>query len=164
MKRSNPIFIGWQGVILAIAVIVAGLLESAYCKMDRTVLLLQQTPPQGGEISPSAGLHHFDLNTEVTLTAIPKPSYKFVYWLGDVSEPTANSTVVYLDAPKIVIAVFVRDEYEFLAVEERTQSALGGDLIARGTYSRQGFIPEPAMVLLLGLGTLILRRRRIGNW
>jgi hypothetical protein len=168
------------------------LLEPAYCETDGTALLLQQAPPQGGIITPDVGVHHFDLNTDVTLTAVPRPGYQFIYWLGDVSDPTANRTVVYLDAPKIVVAIFERAEYKFLDVQERSQSAPGGGLSrSAADYGRQGFgggggrrpekprwpeppdqepqpepddfpvpIPEPATVCLLGLGGLILLRRK----
>ena len=139
MKRNNSIFIGWKGVVLALAVVLCGLLEPAYCQTDGTALLLQQTPPQGGKISPSVGIHHFEPYAEVTLTAVPKPGYHFVYWLGDVSDPTANSTIVYLDAPKIVIAVFERVEYDFLVAEEGSQSSPVGGLVgSAGDYARGG--------------------------
>ena len=153
MGRSNSIFFGWQGVILALALVLYGLLEPAYCQgpilqnvakwepqADGTVLLLQQTPPEGGEISPGVGVHHLERSTEVTLTAVPKPGYQFVYWLGDVSDPTVNRTIVYLDTPKIVIAVFERSEYEFLVVQERSQSAPGSGLfLSAPDYIRQGY-------------------------
>ena len=139
MKRNNSILIGWEGVILALAVVLCGLLEPAYCETDGTALLLRQTPPQGGKITPSVGVHHFELYTGVTLTAVPEPGYHFVYWLGDVSDPTANSTIVYLDAPKIVIAVFERSEYDFLTGEERPQSRPVGGLVgSAGDYARRG--------------------------
>ncbi len=191
MRRYSSIFIRWRAVILAVMFILCALLEPAYCETDGTALLLQQTPPQGGTITPDVGVHHFDLNTDVTLTAVPRPGYQFVYWLGDVSDPTANRTVVYLDAPKIVIAIFERAEYKFLDVQERAQSAPGGGLFAGAAdYARHGFfggggrrpngprppdqepqpepddddfpvpIPEPATVCLLGLGGLILLRRK----
>jgi len=118
------------------------LLEPAYCETDGTALLLQQAPVQGGTITPDVGVHHFDLNTDVTLTAVPRPGYQFIYWLGDVSDPTANRTVVYLDAPKIVVAIFERAEYKFLDVQERAQSAPGGGGFAgagAADYVRQGF-------------------------
>ena len=189
MRRNSSIFVRWRAVILAAIFISCALLEPAYCETDGTALLLQQAPPQGGTITPDVGVHHFDLNTDVTLTAVPRPGYQFVYWLGDVSDPTANRTVVCLDAPKIVIAIFERAEYEFLDVQEKAQSAPGGGLLAGAAgYGRQGFgggggrrpngprpphqepppepddfpvpIPEPATVCLLGLGGLILLRRR----
>ncbi len=140
MRRNSSIFIRWRAVILETIFILCVLLEPAYCETDGTALLLQQTPPQGGTITPDVGVHHFDLNTDVTLTAVPRPGYQFVYWLGDVSDPTANRTVVYLDAPKIVIAIFERAEYKFLDVQEMTQSAPGGGLFAGAAdYARQGF-------------------------
>jgi len=182
MKRNNSIFIGSQTVILTLAVVLFGLFEPAYCETDGTALLLRQTPPQGGKITPSVGVHHFEPYAGVTLTAVPKPGYHFVYWLGDVSDPTANSTIVYLDAPKIVIAVFERSEYDFLAGEEMPQSSPVGGLSGGGAdYSRRGGggigrirgrgereeeppeeedfpvpepIPEPATGVLLVLGSL----------
>jgi len=198
MRRSNTIFIGWQTAILALVVFLCGLPEPAYCQADGTVLLLQQTPPEAGTITPGVGVHSFESDIEVTLTAVAKPGYQFVYWLGDVSEPTANRTVVYLDAPKIIIAVFERSEYEFVFVQERSQNAPASSLYISGVVATQGGfgggggerppkwrwptppepeesepipvpeegddfpvpIPEPATVCLLGLGGLILLRRR----
>ena len=190
MKRNSSICIRWKAAILAVMFILCALLKPAYCETDGTALLVQQTPVQGGTITPDVGVHHFDLDTDVTLTAVPRPGYQFVYWLGDVSDPAANRTVVYIDAPKIVIAIFERAEYEFLDVQERAQSAPGGGLFASAAdYARQGFgggggrrpngpswpkppngepddddfpvpIPEPATVCLLGLGGLSLLCRR----
>jgi hypothetical protein len=138
--KSSTLFVRRQTVILAVAAVLYGLLTSAYCQPDGVVLLLQQTPAEGGQITPAAGVHRLGLLTEVALTALPKPGYQFVYWLGDVSEPSESSTVVYLDAPKIVIAVFRRAEYESLVVVERPQSMPGGGVFySAADYSRGGF-------------------------
>ncbi len=143
MKRNNSIFIAWQLVILALVVFLCGLIEPAYCQSDDSVLLLQQTPPEAGKITPGVGVHHFESGTEVALTAIPRPGYQFIYWLGDVSDSTANSTIVYLDVPKIVLAVFEQSEYEFLLAEEGPQSAGGGGgsglFPSAADYARQGY-------------------------
>jgi hypothetical protein len=132
MKYNSSKFVGWLGAILAVAVVLAALTESAsaysYCPTDTTVLLLQKTPPQGGQINPKVGVHQFESNTEVILTAVPNPGYHFIYWLGDVSDPTANSTIAYIDGPKIIIAVFERAEYAFLTMIEMIKSTSGGGL------------------------------------
>ncbi|MHC4397069.1 MAG: InlB B-repeat-containing protein [Planctomycetota bacterium] len=126
LKRSNVIFIGWRGLILVIAVLTAGLAGPAYCQSDGIALLLQQTPSAGGTVTPAIGLHSFDQNTDVTLTAKPKPGYQFVYWIGNVSDPTATKTIAYMDAPKIIIAVFERSEYDLSIVEESPSISFGG--------------------------------------
>ena len=79
MKSNSSTFIGWRAVILALAVVLCGLPGPAYCQIDGIALLLQQTPEQGGKISPGVGVHHFELSAEVVLMAVPKPSYQFVY-------------------------------------------------------------------------------------
>lgn len=140
MTHNNSILIGWAAVMFALAAALCGSLEPVNCAADGTALLLQQTPPQGGTITPDVGVHHFELNAQVTLTAVPKPGYQFVYWLGDVSDPTANTTIVYLDAPKIVIAVFERASYAFAVMPEGTTSApRGGSLPSAADYARQGY-------------------------
>ena len=141
MKDNNPKLFSRHYVITAIGIIVFCLFEPAYCQIDDTALLLQQTPADGGRITPGAGVHHFAGNSEVTLTAIPRSGYQFVYWLGDVSEPTANSTVAYLDTPKIIIAVFERIEHDFLVMEAVIRSVPTGGAAARSApdYSRQGY-------------------------
>jgi hypothetical protein len=213
MKQNRSIFfVGWQqGVVLALACLLYGLLEPAYCRdiasaewqsgTDTTVLLMQQSDSHAGAVTPDVGVHHFDLNAEVLLTAVPKPGYYFVYWIGDVSDPTAISTIIYMDAPKIVLAVFARSEFSFL-LDETLMLGGGGNgglRLSAEDYSNQSYTgggskryswptttpsptpeptpeptsdefpvpeeipdefpipaPEPATVLLLGLGSLLL--------
>ena len=187
MKPGGPPFIGWRGLISAIAIIVCWLFAPAYCQTSDVALLLQQTPSKGGAITPIAGVHHFELNSEITLTAAPKPGYQFLYWLGDVSDPAATKTVVYLDKPKIVIAIFGRTENGTLVVEEGLSFGGGGaggsglvNTVANfgytgGMSSGAGgkaksptvvyvknieVIPEPATCVLLLLGSLFAFARR----
>ena len=126
MKSNSSIFFGWQGLILILAIVLVAIFEPAYCQIDGTALLLQKTPEEGGAITPAVGVHRFEQGTDVTLTAIPQPGYQFICWLGDVSDSMSSTTVVYLDAPKIVIAVFEQAKFEFVAFTERSQSAPGG--------------------------------------
>jgi hypothetical protein len=111
---------------LAVAIIVFGLILPAYSQTQDIVLLLEQTPVKGGEINPAAGVHHFKPGTEVILTAVPKPGYKFVQWLGEVSDATASSTVAYLDKPKVIIAVFEQAEHGVSSDGENLSAGGGG--------------------------------------
>ncbi len=145
MLKNHLKFLGNQKVllILVLAVVLCGINKAAYCQTNRPVLLLQHMPADAGTITPAPGVHHIEQDTTVTLTAVPKAGYQFVYWLGDVSDPQLNRTTVYLDAPKIIIAIFEKAEFDLEDLSEPTQGIPGG--IAGGLrasaadYSRQGF-------------------------
>ncbi len=137
MKQRDPRFIGCKGIILAITIIAGGLLAPAYCQSLGVTLLLQQTPTQGGVITPNTGIYHYAPNSEVTLTAMPKPGFRFVYWLGDVSEPTTSYTVVQLNEPKIVVAVFEPINNEALVASENLPAGGSG-----GYYTGGGLSPS----------------------
>ena len=180
MKVCSPTYVGWRS-ILTIIIIVGGLLTPAYCAASDMTLFVQQTPDGGGATYPSSGIYHFSPQSEVTLTATPSPGYQFVYWLGDVSSPEAISTVVYLDKPKIVIAVFEQADYNYSGGGSPGggggMTATGGNISAGGglssttgakpakiVYAPSGDvtpeIPEPATGILLGLGSLLLLKSR----
>ncbi len=135
MKMCSPPFVGWRIYVSALIIIVGWSFAPAYCQNPNVALLLQQTPNKGGAITPTAGVYHFEQNSEISLTAVPKPGYQFVYWLGDVIEPAATSTLVYLDKPKIIVAIFEKAEFGTLGAEESqaTSSGGGGGGIAGGS-------------------------------
>ena len=188
MKWGFPKFLVRRRILFAVAVMAFGLIVPAYSQTEDVVLLLEQTPVKGGEISPVAGVHHFKPGTEIILSAVPKPGYKFIHWLGEVSDSTASSTVVYLDKPKVIIAVFEQAEHGVSANEEGLSAGGGGvpgglfptalDLSRPGGFSGGGGakpqkqiyyvkekkptpeVPEPATGLLLVLGSLFACRRR----
>jgi len=110
MKCRGAKFCWRGGLILAVATVVCWF-APADCNAEEVVLLLNQTPAKGGNISPIAGIHHFKTGSQITLTANARPGYQFVHWLGDVSDATATSTMVYLNKPKVVVAVFEQAEY-----------------------------------------------------
>ncbi|MHC4676234.1 MAG: InlB B-repeat-containing protein [Planctomycetota bacterium] len=140
MKRICPTFVRWRDAVLAIAIVMCALLGSARCETGNTALVVQQSPFQGGRITPDVGVHQFDLYTNVTLTAVPRAGYQFVYWLGDVSDPTVSRTTVYLDGPKIVIAVFERARYGLLTPGEWPYTAsVGGMFASAPGFGRGGF-------------------------
>jgi hypothetical protein len=183
MKVCSPTCVGWRS-ILTIIIIVGSLLTPAYCATSDITLFVQQTPDGGGATNPSSGIYRFSPQSEVTLTATPSPGYQFVYWLGDVSSPEAISTVVYLDKPKIVIAVFEQADYNYSGGGSPGggggTTATGGNISAGGglssttgakptqiVYAPSGDatpeIPEPATGILLGLGSVLLLKNRRRN-
>jgi hypothetical protein len=158
----------------------------AYCQTHNITLLVQQTPNEGGDVSPVAGVYTYQAESEITLTATPSPGYEFIYWLGDVSDHEANSTFVLLDKPKIVIAVFeqVQGGLDVSGVpgggggRSATTASSSGIIQPASLSSTVGakpqstvystgvenppVIPEPATGVLLTLGSLFAfaKRRR----
>ncbi len=187
MKRGHPRFIACKGIIFAVAIIVGGLLAPAYCQSSSVTLLLQQTPTQGGVITPTTGIYHYAPDSKVTLTAVPKDGYRFIYWLGDVSNSTSSFTVVHLNEPKVVVAVFEPTNYDTDTLDvSGSQPASGGGgggglfasapdfrrpsaiAVGGGAGKLQGpiflkgsdAVPEPATGVLLVLGSLFAFARR----
>ena len=119
-------------LIVAFAAVAIFFIQPAYCQTGGVALLVEQTPSQGGLVSPELGVHHYDSGSQVTLIAVPRPGYQFVYWLGDVLDPTASKTVAYLDKPKIIVAVFTQVEQGQTVGGQGVPSGGGGDFISPG--------------------------------
>ena len=173
------------------AIIAWGLFAPADCQAQEILLLLEQTPVKGGDTTPIAGVHHFKPGSEVVLSASPKPGYQFVHWLGDVSDATARSTVVYLNEPKVIVAVFEQAKYNAKDILPAGGGGGGGGLmptavnfIPQGGISAGGGggkpqpgpvtyvldtdkttpeVPEPATGVLLVMGSLFAFARRRGK-
>ncbi len=188
MKRGAVTFLGRRRLALAAAIMVWGLFAPADCQAQEVLLLLEQAPVKGGSITPIAGVHHFKPGSEVVLSASPKPGYQFVHWLGDVSDATARSTVVYLNKPKVIVAVFEQADYgakDILPAGGGAGSGAGlmptavnfapqGGISAGGggkpqpgplTYvldanEKTPEVPEPATGVLLVAGSLLAFARR----
>jgi hypothetical protein len=189
MKSRGAPFVGWSSVTAALALVVGCLFAPAFCRTSEVALLLQQTPNKGGAITPDIGVYHFKKNSEVILTAAPKPGYQFAQWLGDVSDPSAISTMVYLDKPKIIIAVFEQSGYGMPKIEKgfsgsggggggggsgfvnatttfgqagKISSVAGGvkQKLNKSAYPKTEAVPEPATVALLIIGSMFAFTRR----
>lgn len=90
---------------------------------DSTSLMLEMSPPDAGYLNIKSGVHSYDRFAEVALKATPKTGYQFVCWLGSVAETTNGSTSVFLDSPKMVIAVFEKTKFDMAGIQEQG----GGD-------------------------------------
>jgi len=191
MKRGAATFVGRRRLALAAAIIVWGMFAPADCQAQEVLLLLEQTPLKGGEITPIAGVHHFEPGSEVVLSASPKPGYQFVHWLGEVSDATARSTVVYLNKPKVIVAVFEQAKYNARDILPAGGGGGGGLMPTAVNFFPQGGIsaggagggkpqpgpvtyvldtnkttpevPEPATGVLLVMGSLFAFARRRGR-
>lgn len=120
------------GIFVLMSVfLLGGLTGTAFCQDTGYILMLQQTPANGGSVTPETGIHNFAVNQTVTLTATPKPGYQFICWLGDVSESITPGTTILIDGPKIVIAVFERAEFEYLAELGMRAAGLGQSGLTR---------------------------------
>jgi hypothetical protein len=116
MKATKPNPVAVQMLLIAVCVILT-VGRPAQAQTDGYLLMVQQSPLDAGIVTPQTGIYRTPLNDTITLSAVPNTGFRFVCWLGDVIEPTANSTTIVVDAPKIVIAVFEREEFETLSEE-----------------------------------------------
>lgn len=132
MKRSGSKSSGFAATFGCVILLFC-LAGTGYCEEFGTSLVLDVSPVNGGTLNLSPGVHTYDRDSEVTLIAVPHPGYQFVYWLGNVSNARASSTTVYLDSPKIIIAVFERSKFEIVELEEGPQGSIGrGGLVGSG--------------------------------
>lgn len=145
-------------MLLACAVLLSCASWNGYCQYELPdeepgySILVQASPVDAGFVTPEIGVHRLGINETVVLTAIAKSGYRFVYWLGDVDDPTANETVTNLDSPKIVIAVFEREEFSLLTASTGLQQSSGSSSRRdETTASANRFTPtntssSPAMI------------------
>jgi len=172
----------------ALSILVSALPAVCNGQSPEVALLLRQTP-LGGKTIPAPGVYCFSPGSTVALTAVAEPDFEFVYWLGEVLDPTSETTLVLLDKPKIVIAVFHPTRFEpsqselptlgggFGTAPERrwfAADAAGYSTAHTGTgfavsipyatYVRPSYqpqpIPEPTTWVLIVLGAAVMLRRR----
>ena len=143
--KYNPVIFK---MLLASAVLLACTSGKGYCQYEQEQgysLLVQASPVDTGFITPEPGVHRFGLNEIVVLKAVPRPGYRFLYWLGDVDNPTANETITNLDSPKLVIAVFEREEFSLLTPSTMPQKGRGsgGAIASANTFTPRNSMSSP---------------------
>jgi uncharacterized repeat protein (TIGR02543 family) len=69
-------------------------------------LTMAVDPPAGGTTTPSAGVHSYNENTVVNITATPAAGYVFESWTGNVDGASAASTTITMNADQSVTAHF----------------------------------------------------------
>ena len=163
----------------------------AFCQ-NRAVaspLIVAQSPPDGGTVTPGMGVFKNLAGDEsILVRAKPKQGYRFLYWLGDVADSSALQTSVLMDKAKMVVAVYERDKFsQPISVEAelpeigtyapgggggRSSTPIsprraaggssGGGSRKNPSYTTPTVnpVPEPMTVLLLASGGLMMRRYR----
>lgn len=126
MRLRSQITFGLRIIVLAVVAILANLAGFARGQSADISLRIQSVPAQGGDITPIPGVYHFKPETEVVLTAVPKPGYKFICWMGGVENPAARNTITYLSGPKTIVAVFERTEYDNYFAQSGSNGGGGG--------------------------------------
>jgi len=116
---------------------------SALASDEGYALLIQSSPPDAGSVTPGLGVHKTSIGQTVALSAVPKQGYQFLYWLGDVSSTSGLDTTVSVDSPKLVVAVFAREDFD----EELPRAGIVDGQFAPGG-GRRGFNPiqSPASI------------------
>jgi len=137
-------------VVLVVAAVLAAVVAAAAAQEQETyALMVQVSPPDGGSTRPGPGVHRVPINETVTLIAVPAAGYRFVYWLGDVSNADTMQTTTVVTGPKIVVAVFERASFDMLPME--LGAASNTDRSAQLVGHR---IPLPGQVGFSGAGSV----------
>ncbi len=169
-------------LLLGVAALLLGVALPAIAATEADesgfALLLQSSPVNGGSIVPGNGVHRMQIGQSVPLTAVPQRGYRFLYWIGDVGQTDRTRTSVRMDSPKLIVAVFEREQFEdLLGSGIVSGSATGGLHQSPNPITGSGGVnpappptpptpptpppvPEPLSVILLGVGAIAMRKMR----
>ena len=84
--------------------------KTATAHFVETVELTLAVAAGGGAITPTAGVHTYDLGSVVSLSAGPDVGWQFVGWTGSLTSPASPVTLT-MDSDKAVTATFAMTQY-----------------------------------------------------
>jgi len=90
-------------------------------------LTMAVDPAGGGTTNPSVGVHPYNEDTEVTLTATPASGYVFDHWSGDLAGST-NPTSITMNGDKSVTAHFSEATPSPLTLDGAVSSGTADDV------------------------------------
>lgn len=154
-----------------LAVLVVTVPGIALCMNHGYALMIDKSPPAGGVVVPDIGIRQTSPNERIRISASPVNGYRFVYWLGDVEDPTQNHTTIFIDSPKLVVAVFERVVYQGTSggggssrvVPTRTVTSPPFISPYNPPHKKPPPVPEPATIFLFGAGLVMLKSRRLAR-
>lgn len=127
-------------------IITAGIGEISLVKLNVDV-----APAGGGTTTPAAGEHDVELNSVVTLNAVPNTSYRFASWTGDeVGDATKASTFIAMDAAKSITANFELFDFNFSPIAPLSVP-VGTNGSTTVTVNSMGVFAEPVALSISGL-------------
>ncbi|MBN1560687.1 InlB B-repeat-containing protein [candidate division KSB1 bacterium] len=78
---------------------------------NQFMLTIGVDPLGGGVTMPAAGSYAYAAGELVNLLAIPSSGYRFIRWIGDVTNPNDESTTIRMTENKMITAQFVPDKF-----------------------------------------------------
>ncbi|MDY6990935.1 MAG: hypothetical protein SWQ30_23075, partial [Thermodesulfobacteriota bacterium] len=117
-----------------------------FAEIPQVTHVLTMAVTGNGSTTPSVGVHTYDADTIVDISAIADSCWQFVNWTGDVADPNASSTTVTMDSDKTVTANFSQISYTLtmaVAGNGSTTPAVGAHAYACGTIVDISAIADP---------------------
>ena len=104
-------------------------------------LTMAVDPSEGGTTNPGVGVHTYNEDTEVTITATPVTGYEFDHWEGEVADVNSATTTVTMDASKTVTAYFTAiPTYDLTMAVDPSGSGITDPVVGIHTYSENTIV------------------------
>jgi hypothetical protein len=113
-----------------------------------------------GTTTPAAGIHSYDQDTVVNISATPASGWQFANWTGDVTDPASANTAVMVESDKTITAIFTQN------LQNETVSSGNPDNMPQTEKAPQGIpwyiisaIVGGIAVIVISLVAIIRRNR-----